>query len=268
MKKIIASILGLSMVFTAAIAVSAAPTVSGEVVYKANFENKTPADKNLLEGKVNFGGQLDSKTDYKLTLKKGDSLMTEPIMIDEASFTHKFDAATVQAGFFGYNPTVMDIMDNSTKEMKAPFAVKVMPNLGENLKVAVGVLPRENDSATLGDWAYQLEADYVMDTVSLGVNYQNDRIAGNDAGLTFQVTAQPVKNVQVYGEFGQATGGADVSKIGGVYSNEKISLRGEYDMEDGNNWAAKAGYKFTSNISGEFETNKAEAHQARLKYTF
>lgn len=263
MKKIIASILGLTLVFTTAIAVSAAPTVSGEVSYKLMLEGN---EQDSLEGKVNFDGQLNPKTDYKLVLKGSEA--DASVGIDEASFTHKADIATIQAGFFGYNTSIIDMLAKpSPEDMKAPIGIKVSPNLGEKLQVGIGILPR-SEGAFTEDFAYQVEANYVMDMVSLGVNYQTRRIEDQDPALTWEVTATPVESVQIYGEFGQAIGGADLAVVGAKYSNEKLSLRGEYDLENDSTWAAKVNYNFTENISGEFKTDSADDTYAKLTYTF
>lgn len=267
MKKLIASILGLTLVLSAAIAVSAAPNVSGEVAYKINFQDSA----DLLQTDVDLAGSLNANTNYKIVLEKADSDISNPVSIDEASFTYKNDLGEIEAGYFEYNPTVMDMMDTrSLDEMKAPVAVKITPNLGEKLNVSVGFQPREEGN--FGAGSYQVEADYNFNFATVGLNYQNRK--DDEAGLVWQVTAQPLDNLKVYGEFGEEVGSDDqAALVGALLTVDKLSVRGEFDLEDestadGNGWAAKVGYNFTPNMLAEFQTGSDETSQMRVKYTF
>lgn len=261
MKKLIVSILSLTLAFSAAITVSAAPNVSGDVSYEFRDDHT-----NGLEANIYFDGQLNNNIDYNVTLNKDEVDMNEPVRIDEASFTYTNDLFQVQMGQFAYNPTVMDIMDEANfHEMKAPFAVKVTPNLGEKVHVALGFQPYAQDNFDEG--AFQAEVDYKLAMVTLGVNYQ-DLQDGSDAGVVWQVEADPTENIKIYGEYGNKAGtDLDQGLIGAALATEKFGVRGEYNFES-EVWAAKVGYNVTENIVTEFETDSDENNQLKVKYMF
>lgn len=261
MKKLIVSILSLTLVLSAAITVSAAPNVSGDVSYELRDDHT-----NGLEANIYLDGQLNNNIDYNVTLNKDEATMEEPVRLDEASFTYTNDLFQVQMGQFAYNPTVMDIMDTTNfHEMKAPFAVKVTPNLGENIHVALGYQPYAE--GVFEEGAFQAEADYKLAMVTLGVNYQ-DLQDDSDAGLVWQVEAEPTENVKIYGEYGNQAGtDVDQGLIGAALAKEKFGVRGEYNF-DSEVWAAKVGYNVTENILTEFQTDSDENSQLKVKYTF
>lgn len=262
MKKFIAPLLTLTMVFSTAIAVSAAPNVSGSVSYKMTDDHTSN-----LETKVNFGGQLNANTDYLVTLKKSDSTATfDQVYIDEASLTNTNKFGQIQFGQFKYNPTVMDIMDTTNfEEMKTAVAVKITPNLGENLHFAVGYQP--NADGAFGQDAVQAELDYKFSVVTLGVNYQ-DLNQGGDAGLVWQAEIQPVEYLKIYGEYGNKAGSDDdQGLVGALLTNGKLGVRGEYNT-DNDDWGAKLTYNITNNISTEFEALNGDYNELNVKYTF
>jgi len=263
MKKFIAPILTLTMVFSTAIAVSAAPAISGEVEYKLTEH------ASALETEISMDGKLNTNIDYNLTL---ESDLMDLVQVDEASLTYKSDLVTVQVGQFGNNPSVMDMMDGANfHEMKAPFAVNISPNLGEKINLEIGVQSYE----TVGDLgqveadngAYQIELDYkISPMITVGVNYQD--LKTGDAALVWQVEAQPTESVTIYGEYGNPVNTSDEQAlIGAAYTQDKVSVRGEYNL-DNDDWAAKVGYNVTKNISAEFKTNSADFNQLTLGYTF
>ncbi len=280
MKKLLTSIVTFSLVVSTAVAVSAAPNVNGEVSYKMGLTGSIQ-DNASFEGKINFDGQLDKNLDYHLQLKRGmdqtDNLgnTTDSISLHEASFTYKNKLADIQVGQFEYNPSVMTIMDSSTQEMLAPVAIKVMPKVGENINLAIGYQPKADSDFNAG--AYQVEADYNFGIASVGVNYQKNEANPEDS-LVWQVTAQPTKNVNVYGEYGKDFNDNDVAKVGASVNVNKAYVRGEYDMEAADNqsaWATRLGYNFTNNLStelrtfGESEDKSVDTtNQIRVKYSF
>ncbi|GEM_PF-786854 len=264
MKKIIAPILTLTMVFSTAIAVSAAPVVSGEVEYKITEHT------NVLETEISLDGKLDTNIDYNVTL---NSDFVDLLQVDEASLTYKNDLFSVQVGQFGNNPSVMDMMDGANfHEMKAPLAVNISPNLGEKINLEIGVQPYETldgmGQVVADNGAYQIELDYnITPMVTVGVNYQ-DLKTGGDAALVWQVEAKPIDSVTIYGEYGNPVNSSEEQAlIGAAYTQEKFSVRGEYNV-DSEDWAAKVGYNVTKNISAEFQTDSADFNQLTLQYTF
>jgi hypothetical protein len=265
MKKFIAPILSLSLVFATALSASAAPIVSGEVDYTLDIYNTSN-----LEATINFDGKLSNAIDYKVSLDKDSTFTDTAISVDEASLTYSNKVGQVQIGQFAYNPTVMDMMDTKADggnlvEMKDTFAVKVTPNLGENLHFALGFQP--NDDETFESEGFQAELDYKFSKVTVGVNYQNLH-DGNEAGLVWQVEAQPIESLKIYGEYGNQVGTEnDQALIGAAFNQNKFGVRGEYNM-DSEAWAAKVNYDMTKNISAEFQTNSEEEQQVQLSYTF
>lgn len=262
MKKFIAPILTLTMVFSTAIAVSAAPNISGEVDYKLTEHT------SALETEIKMDGKLDTNIDYNVTL---ESDLIDLVQVDEASLTYKSDLVDVQVGQFGNNPSVMDMMDGANfHEMKAPIAVNISPNLGENINLEIGFQPYETvggfGQVVADNGAYQVELDYKMSMVTVGLNYQD--LKTGDAALVLQVEAQPTESVTIYGEYGNPVNSSDEQAlIGAAYTQDKLSVRGEYNL-DNDDWAAKVGYNVTRNISAEFETDSADFNQLTLGYTF
>ncbi len=274
MKKLLTSIVTFSLVVSTAVAVSAAPNVNGEVQFGMGLTGSIQDDASA-QGIINFDGQLDKNLDYHLQLKRDMAQTTDEINLHEASFTYKNKLADIQVGQFEYNPSVMTIMDSSTQEMLAPVAIKVMPKVGENINLAIGYQPKADSDFNAG--AYQVEADYNLGIASVGVNYQKNEANPEDS-LVWQVSAQPTKNVNVYGEYGKDFNDADVAKVGALVNVNKAYVRGEYDMEAADNqaaWATRVGYNFTNNLStelrtfGESEDKSVDmTNQIRVKYNF
>ena len=295
MKKLVTSVVTFALVLSTAVAVSAAPNVNGSVTYGIDKDN------DGLQGVINFDGQLSPSLDYHTQLKSAmdtdpnstDNMSTsdkllgnenlQDITLKGASFTYKNKLADVTVGKFAYNPTVMTIMDTSTYEMNAPLAVKIAPKVGKNIDLAFGFQPRQdsNDPA-FGDNAYQVEAGYNFGIASVGVNYQK-LDSDHDGALVWQASAQPLKNLNVYGEVGKENGDAyndqkDVAKIGALFTMDKFYARGEYndkatDLES--KWATRIGYNFTNNLSAEVRSwakseNKVydQYNQVRVNYNF
>lgn len=279
MKKLVTSIVTLSLVLSTAVAVSAAPNVNGNVVYGIDKDNAG------IEAVINFDGQLGQNLDYHTQIKKGmDKIgneLTDPtygINLEEASFTYKNQLADVTVGKFAFNPSVMTIMDNSTEEMNAPLAVKIAPKLGKNINLALGFQPRQNGiDSEFKDNAYQVEADYNFGVASIGVNYQK-LDSDQDGALVWQATAQPLKNLNIYGEIGKDNNDQDVAKVGALFTMNKFYARGEYDTEatdSQSKWATRIGYNFTNNLSTEVRSwaesedeGVEQYNQVRVNYTF
>ncbi len=274
MKKLFATVLSLTLVFSTAMAVSAAPVVSGEVSYGIDEDN------DGYEAIINFDGQLQSNLDYHAQLKKDmntigtalDPTVTDTPSLNELSFTYKSNLMDVRVGKFDYNPSVMTIMDDSTLEMNAPLAIKVSPKITENLNLSLGYLPKEEGD--FQDNSYQVEADYNLGIASVGVNYQKSN-DDQDGALVWQVEAQPFEALKLYGEVGKGTQEEDIAKVGALVTMNKFYVRGEYDTEAlaGNaEWATRVGYNFTNNLSTELRSwggnDTDQYNQLRVKYVF
>lgn len=264
MRKVITGILCLSMVFALGISVSAAPTISGEVEIGV-VEGRT--DK--LETGIDFQGKLAPQFQYDLRLESDtDDYIDNSVNIGEASLTYINDLGQVKFGKFAYNPSVMDMMDEENlREMNGNSIVKLSTEFGETgISAAVGYQISAGNGFDEG--AYQAEVDYkFLDNYKIGLNYQ-DLNDGSDAGVVFQIEAQPLEFLKLYGEIGNATGTDDNRTLLGVLATyEQLSACGEYNT-DSDEWAAKIGYQVTDNLKAEYQHNSDSDNEARVSYIF
>lgn len=261
MKKFMAGIISLIMVFAVAITVSAAPNVSGKVEIEVDNERQSN-----LKTEVDFSGQLNESLDYNFELQ-GDTVgTTNPVIVDEASLTYTNELGQIQFGRFSYNTSVMDIMDTANvRTMKDNAAIKASTNIGENMYAAIGYQIAEGNGFAEG--AYQAEFDYSLPMITLGVNYQNFN-DDSEAGLVWQAEVQPFDFLTVYGEYGNKTGTEDdQALVGAVAKHDSLGVRGEYNMET-EDWAAKVGYNVTNNLLAEYQYNSNETSDFTVIYKF
>lgn len=274
MKKIVASILTLTLVLTAAIAVSAAPNVTGKVTTSLSMQ-KPGQDATKVE--VNLNGKVDSNVDYGMTLRKDNQPVNsdpQTILFDQAYFTVNDKMGTVQIGRFQNNPTIMgddrDLMYyHSLQNIEAPLVFKVTPNMGKDIDLSGSFMPRsqtvineDGKSVAEGAGAYQISADYKLPMATVGFTYQQLKVPGKAAGLVWQFQVQPVNYLKIDAEVGkESLTNNNAAVVGATFTAGKIAVRGEYDMKDENvlasntqSWMGKVTYNFSKNLFADIKT--------------
>ncbi len=282
MKKLLVSLLTLSLVFAVVASVSAAaPVVTGKLAFET-YENADPTGlQQWGDVRFFFNGDIDETTNYSVALQYTSN---GTFKVREAFATYKTGVGNVSFGKIRVIPTIADLTDGIAPNFgdgitSAPFVLKYGYDVNETTNLGLTVVAGQNgDSSSTGTYkngtvvndsfteagAFVAEAHTKVSIFNLGANYQYE--GKGDAGYAVQVSTSLFDSLNLWAEAGKL---ADKSKalsddqteaylFGFSYTIGKVTFEAEKQFNDdailygGNQWGAKIGYALTDNVSIEY----------------
>lgn len=275
MKKFVAIVLSLVLVFAVAIIASAAPTVSGELDFGKNFE----ANSNIANGKVGFNSNIAEGMNTNIVLK-ADPIDTTGVTVDEAWFQAAKEFGTFKVGYFGYNqkggidiltPAIGDIKDGLT----ASYSVKLNDNVTLNAAAA-------NDDETVvtpeKGLVYSAGIGYATENFGGDVNYFKP-VVGDDNTAIGMNAWYKMDDLKIYGNYENNSQSTVKDMIVGAnYDSAKVPVyaRGEYNLQQNisgtNAYGVRVGYKVNNNMKLQYDLMRndtaADAQTLKAIVTF